>query len=277
MKNVKKEKFGGKKEIAIVNSITGLRFLASFLVVPIFKALGGISAAIFSAIFLLTDAIDGKLARKWKVSTFFGSIFDGATDKAFCIMALGILMAINPLVFSIPLLMELGILIVQNKKMHKGLNVKSNFIGKVKMWALSLSTVGSMIAVDLLNMPFILDYIKNAALDKVVSIKEFLILLGINLPAIIFQALTLRSYSKESKEDVIEDKKEENIDLAETKEFPLVRLQEISEERQKLEEEYTFLEKAKIIGEKLFDPEYYAENKDRQIRVLTKELFNKRG
>ena len=53
------------------------------------------------------------------------------------------------------------------------------------------------------------------------------------------------------------------------------RNHKIQEEKERLQEEYTFLEKAKIIKEKLFDPEYYDKNKDRQIRVLTKELFTK--
>jgi len=275
MKNNGK-KYAGPGKIAVVNAITGLRFLASFLVVPIFKALGGLGAAIFSGIFLLTDSIDGGLARKFKASTFFGSIFDGLTDKTFMLLTSALLMAYNPVIFSIPLLMELAIIIVQNKKMKKGLNVKSNFIGKAKMWGLSISMVASLLAVDLLNLPLFIDYIKNFSLDKVASIKDFLIMLGINLPGIVMEALTLHSYSKELKEEKPEEVKEKKQEQVKAeKNDPEIRLEEIKKEKEKLKDEYSLLEKSKIIGEKLFDPEYYDENKDRQIGTLTRELFKK--
>ena len=92
---MEEKKYGSKKQIAFVNAITGSRFLGSFLVIPTFKLMGGISAAVFSAIFLLTDFIDGHLARKWNSSTFFGALFDGTTDKAYGIMACLLLMTIN--------------------------------------------------------------------------------------------------------------------------------------------------------------------------------------
>ena len=114
-----KKKYGSKKQITIVNSITASRFLGSFLVIPIFKTLGGLSASVFSAIFLLTDFIEGHLARNWKSSTFFGALFDGASDKAYGIMACALLMTINPVVFSIPLIMESAIVMSQKKKLNK--------------------------------------------------------------------------------------------------------------------------------------------------------------
>ena len=133
--------------------------------------------------------------------------------------------------------------------------------------------IGSFIAVELLNLPGFFEYLKYASLDKVATIKDTSILLGIELPAIISQLLTLKSYKKEVQEDelekVIEQTKQENeID-------PIVRLQEISEEKETLQNDLDILEKMKIMKEKLFDPEYYSENKDAPIRKLTKELFKK--
>jgi len=303
----KKKKYGNKKDILLVNSITGLRFIASFLVVPVFQALGGVGAAIFSAIFLATDAIDGGLARKKNASTFFGSIFDGVTDKIFAVLALAILMTINPVIFGLPILIELGIIAVQNAKMQNGLNVKSNLIGKLKTCALSASMVASFIAIDLLNMPLFLDYLKNFSLDKVASIRDLLILLGINLPTIVLQLLTINSYKKElkkgkeeydelllkdlnnltnkDKEELMTKLNEEDKEilkeyLGENRKTPEERLKEIDSEREKLIYDLNILDKAKAINEKLFDPEYYDQNKDRQLRVLTKELFEdykKRG
>lgn len=280
MKEQENKKFGTKKEIAIVNSVTGTRFLASFLVIPTFKVLGGVSAAVFSGIFLLTDFIDGFLARKFKASTFFGAAFDGATDKAYGIISFALLMTINPVIFAIPLLFEMAIVVAQNKKMKKGMNIKSNMIGKIKTWFLGLSIVGSFIAVDLLNLPPFIEYIKYASLDKVATIKESLLLLGIELPAIVFQLMTFNSYNKESKEELpIEEEKivEDNLNKEDEvlEDNATIKLQEIANEKESLQEEMKLLEKMKALGNALFDPEYYDKNKDMPIRSLTKELFKK--
>lgn len=277
-KDYNKKKFGSAKDILLVNSITGLRFIGSFLVIPIFKSLGGISAALFSAIFLFTDFIDGQLARKLKSSTFFGALFDGLTDKTFGITCLLMLMAINPILFSLPLLLESSILLTQKKKLKKGLNVKSNITGKVKTWFLSMSIVGSFLAVDLLDIPDFITYIKYFSLDKIANIEKALALFSIELPSLIAQILTLKSYNNEANEEVkiekpVNESTEFELDKKEI--APEIRLQEIAEEKQQLQNELTKLEKIKILGEKMFDPEYYAENKDMPIRKLTNELFNK--
>ncbi len=280
---MKEKKYGSKKQIAIVNAVTASRFLGSFLVIPTFKLLGGISASIFSAIFLLTDFIDGNLARKWNSSTFFGALFDGTTDKAYGIMTCMLLMTINPVVFSIPLIMEIAIVLSQKKKLNNDKNVQSNMIGKIKTGILSMSIVGSFIAVELLNMPEFIEYLKYASLDKVACIRDFLVLLGIQLPTTVAQILTLRSYNKEATKKDEEEIKTENLDNSIEKEMcfensienPNVVLQDIAIERQQLEEEKTLLEKAKILGDALFDPEYYEQNKDMPIRKLAKDLFKK--
>lgn len=269
-KNLDEIKFGSKKDILLVNSVTASRFIGSFFIIPTFKVLGGIAAAIFSAIFLFTDFIDGQLARKLKSSTFFGAAFDGLTDKTFAITCLMLLMNINPLLFSILILMESKILLVQNQKMKNGQNIQSNITGKIKMWFLSASIVGSFVAVDLLNIPNIINYIKFFSLDKVTSIKQALALVGINVPSFIMQLLTLKSYNSElNNEKIMEEKTvDENIN-------PLIKLEEIILEKEKLQEELSNLEKLKMFADKMFDPVYYSENKDMPIRKLTKDLFKK--
>jgi len=291
---MKKEKeYGSKRDIAIVNLVTALRFLGTFFVIPVFKTLGGIGAAIFSAIFLFTDFIDGALARKLKASTFFGALFDGICDKAFGIICIALLMSINPVVFSIPLLMEIGIVLAQSKKLQNNQNVKSNLMGKAKTWFLSASIIGSFVAVDLLNIPSFLEYIKCSSLDKVASINEFLVLLGIQAPTVIAQGLTLGSYIKESKTNLEKENAEINLENdMNIKETPTVNkelepemvLENIEEQRQNLynekrqilENQRSFLENAKIIGDAMFDPEYYANNKDMPIRTLAKNLLEKK-
>ena len=267
-----KKEFGSKKDVAIVNSVTAARFLGSFGIIPIFQTLGGTAAALFSVIFLLTDWIDGFLARKLKASTFFGALFDGTGDKVYGIICFLLLMSINPIVFSIPLLLELGIVASQRKKLKSGLNVQSNMTGKVKTWFLSASIVGSFLAVDLFNMPPLLDYIKYASLDKIQGIKDFFILLGIQMPATIMQILTLTSYNKEISKG-LNDRKlteaKENTFEDETNE----RLEKIKIEKETLEHKKSLLEKAKIMTDALFNPAYYAENKDKPISELSRELL----
>lgn len=278
------ETFGSPKKIAIVNSVTALRFIASFLVVPIFKALGGTAAAIFSGVFMATDWIDGFLARKFKASTFFGSIFDGVTDKTFAILTLGLLFFIEPAVYLISIFYEIYILYIQKKKMNAGLNVQSNMIGKIKTWIISASMMSSLIIVDKFNMDFIFTQNSKEQLSNVNDIKGILALLLTVIPTIIFQILTAHSYEKEyidnveeAKHDItyIDEDKEKlkniNIHLDSVEE----ELKKIQAKREKLKEDYTLLEKAKLLKSVLFDPKYYKENQDKQIRVLTKELFNK--
>ena len=269
-----KKEFGTKKHVAIVNSVTAARFLGSFGVIPVFQALGGTAAALFSVVFLLTDWIDGFLARKLKASTFFGALFDGTGDKIYGIMCFLLLMTINPVVFSIPLLMELGIVLVQIKKLKSGLNVQSNMTGKVKTWFLGASIVGSFLAVDLLNMPPLLDYIKYSSLDKIQSIKDFFVLLGIQMPSIVMQILTLSSYKKEIKNGLEEKEQAKEVKHEETIFVDTnPKLEEIEIEKETLENKKSLLEQAKIMVDTLFDPAYYAENKNMPISELKRELL----
>ncbi|MBE6156776.1 MAG: hypothetical protein E7161_03425 [Firmicutes bacterium] len=55
-------------------------------------------------------------------------------------------------------------------------------------------------------------------------------------------------------------------------EFKKVELQ--TQKIQLLEGKNSFLQKLKIIGPAMFDPEYYAQDKDMPIRTLAKELLD---
>lgn len=292
MEEQEKEEFGSKKDIILVNFVTALRFIGSFAVVPVFKLLGGLSAAVFSAIFLFTDFIDGTLARKLKASTFFGALFDGLTDKAFGIISFALLMTINPIIFSIPLILEVCIALVQNKKLKNGANIKSNMIGKIKTWVLSMSIVGSFALIETLNMSQCIDYIKTASVANIANIKDYLALFGIELPTIIFQLLTLASYNKEVNDDMKEYEKEQanrkiqensvivdveylNTEKTVVNTDDITRgLEDIQKQRESLQSINDILNKLKLMTEKIFDPEFYSENKDMPMRKLAKDLFN---
>lgn len=85
----------------------------------------------------LTDFIDGFLARNLNASTFFGSLFDALSDKAFLVINLLLLMSISPYAI-ILIIFELTIALIQSIKYNIGMNIKSNIFGKIKMWVAGL-------------------------------------------------------------------------------------------------------------------------------------------
>ena len=74
--------------LIFVNLLTTIRIIGVFMIVPIFFKYGGIYAALVSIACYLTDSIDGFLARNLNASTFFGSLFDALSDKAFLVINL---------------------------------------------------------------------------------------------------------------------------------------------------------------------------------------------
>ena len=121
-----------KFNFLITNFVTLLRVIGIFALIPVFKIYGGFATFMLSASCFLTDCIDGLMARELKSSTFFGSLFDALSDKAFLVVNMILLMSISPLAI-VPVFFELGIAYVQSVKFNKGMNIKSNMFGKVKM------------------------------------------------------------------------------------------------------------------------------------------------
>lgn len=133
----------GKLKI-FVNAITLFRLFGSFFLIPIFYIYGLRIVSIFSLALFLTDLIDGFLARKFKVSTFFGSSMDALSDKTLGIISLGILSSVS-LLMLIPLAIEILIPIVNSISYKNNANIKSSRIGKIKTWALGITVIGSFV------------------------------------------------------------------------------------------------------------------------------------
>ncbi|MBO4601443.1 MAG: CDP-alcohol phosphatidyltransferase family protein [Bacilli bacterium] len=129
-----------KKYFIIVNAITLSRILGSALLFPIFFYYGQNVIGIILSVLFATDWIDGYLARKHNVCTFFGSIMDGVCDKVMAIISCLILCYLNPFMI-VSIALELLIFIVNTFALMKNGNVKSSQIGKTKMWFLSLSVI----------------------------------------------------------------------------------------------------------------------------------------
>lgn len=129
-------------KLGIVNLFTTIRLLGIFFLVPCYFWYNGKVLAITNIICFLTDFFDGFLARLFKASSFFGSLYDGLTDKAFIIVNFFILFLVTPLSL-IPIFLEISIMIIQYIRFRKKLNVRSNLLGKIKMWLIGITIISS--------------------------------------------------------------------------------------------------------------------------------------
>lgn len=178
-----------KLKLIIVNLLTLIRIIGTIVLIPLYNSLGGKIVGIVSFFCYLTDSIDGILARKWHVSTFFGAVFDGISDKLFTIINFIILYLITPYAL-IPIIIEILIVLVQAFKFSRNLNVQSNIIGKSKVWILAITVVLTFLSSDIESISLLSLEVKNYILD----ISNKTLYLYLLMPAIIMEVLTLFSY-----------------------------------------------------------------------------------
>ena len=176
-------------KLILINILTFIRIIGTIILIPIYNSFGAFSVSILSMICYLTDSIDGLLARKWRVSTFFGALFDGVADKLFTIINFIVLYLITPYAL-IPILLEISIVCVLFIKFVLKLNIQSNIIGKVKVWILAMSVVVALFISGINDITFIPIVFKSLF----INIPEKTLYLYILLPAIIMEVLTLISY-----------------------------------------------------------------------------------
>ncbi len=129
-----------------VNILTSARVLGALIIIPIYFKWGGIVASITSGLLFITDFLDGLLARSFHVQSFFGSIIDAVSDKLLGISILIVLALINYL-YILPILLELGILIVNTVSFKMGNNTKTSFKGKIKTNILDIVLVISLFVI----------------------------------------------------------------------------------------------------------------------------------
>lgn len=144
-----------KKDIIIkifVNILTSARVVGALVIIPIYFKWGGTVAAIVSSALFITDFLDGLIARTCHVQSFFGSIIDALSDKLLGISILIVLALINPL-YVIPIILEMGILIVNVISFKIGNNTKTSFKGKIKTNILDIVLVISLLAIAIDDIP----------------------------------------------------------------------------------------------------------------------------
>lgn len=165
-----------KKYKILVNAITLSRVVASFLIVPIYLKFGSVVTSIFAAIMLLTDTIDGKLARGLHVESFFGSLVDSLADKILGGVILFILSYISKL-YLIPLILEVLIIIVNFVSMLRKNNIKTSFIGKCKTTILDVCIVLSLFLLYFNALDIYISYLSiPVIISEVVVLLDYIII-----------------------------------------------------------------------------------------------------
>ena len=177
--------------VILVNLLTTVRIVGVVCLLPIFLHFGGVAAALLSIACYLTDWIDGIIARKCHVSTFFGSVFDGVADKMFSVANLIVLFTITKYAI-VPILFEAAIIIIQTIKYHKNENVQSSKTGKLKTWIVSLTVVLLYLLIDIKSLTFL----PSNFINYIAGLNQVKLFGLVFIPLYIFEVLTLLSYLK---------------------------------------------------------------------------------
>lgn len=124
----------------ITNLITTSRLVFTIVLMSLYKVIPNYLFLIFIAIVFSTDFIDGRLARKYHVETFYGSLMDTLADKVLNIALILPIIKVTYL-FWILLGCEVLILLINTIGTIHGKKTRTLFLGKVKMWFVFLSIV----------------------------------------------------------------------------------------------------------------------------------------
>lgn len=125
----------------IPNLLTVSRLLSPFIIVPIALLDNLMATFIVASLFALTDALDGKIARKFHLQSKLGSMLDPITDKFFAFGLLLPNLLSFPISICILLLLEAIIGMINSYSTLKGNHPKSNLLGKTKTTFLSITAV----------------------------------------------------------------------------------------------------------------------------------------
>ena len=273
--NIEKESKNNKNHTRnkiLVNFITSIRSLGTIAIVPIFLNCGSFTTALAAAGFFLTDCIDGFLARKLRVETFFGSLLDALSDKAFGIVCLMLLSTLNPLFLAI-IGVELGILTINYKSAQKDNNVKSSKVGKAKTLLLAATIVGSFFCYGAPTLKEVLNYINVSTFNTLLETNPDILSSILAIPAVGASLYAAKDYfnkakSQEQPQDTI-DSQQKLTELDESIQQIEIQKQQLLSKKEEILERKS---KEEILHD-LFDTDFYHENKNARIKSL---LYKKR-
>ena len=275
--NTSAEKYGKnhKRNLILVNLITAIRSLGTIAIVPIFTSCGALVTGLAAMGFFLTDFIDGTLARKLKVQTFFGSLLDAVSDKAFGIVCLLLLSTLNPIFLAV-IGIELGIFAINYHNAQNNKNVQSSLAGKAKTLLLAATVIGGFFCYDAPTIKEVLNYVNVSTFNTLLDTNPDILSSILAIPVIGASLYVAKDYAakgkKEEKTEVVEEpiiEEQPSITLDEISE----RREELLQQKQQIEEVLELKSREEIIYD-LFDTEFYLEHKDDEIKSL---LYKKRS
>ena len=123
-----------------VNLITIFRLCFSIILATVRNKITKNSFIAMVIVLFFSDTLDGVLARKFNVQTFFGSIMDTVADKVLSIILYLVLIDSEPVLAPI-LLCEFIIAIVNICAIVMKKQPKSNKVGKTKTWFVGANIV----------------------------------------------------------------------------------------------------------------------------------------
>lgn len=139
-----------------VNSITMLRLIGTFLMPIICINMNPKEIIFYLIILLLTDSIDGIMARRLKVPTLFGALLDALADKLFGISTLALLSMSYPIML-LPIITEAIITLINTGGATKGSSIESSNLGKLKTWIMGISIVLAFLTIYAKNFVLLLN------------------------------------------------------------------------------------------------------------------------
>lgn len=263
--HIEKEEKYGKNHVRnkiLVNLITSIRSLGTIAIIPIFLKCGSFVTALSAAGFFVTDFIDGFLARRLKVQSFFGSLLDALSDKAFGIICLLLLSTLNPIFLAV-IGLELGIFAINYKSAQNDHNVKTSTAGRAKTLLLAGTIVGSFFCYGAPTIKELLNYVNVSTFNTLLETNPDILSTILAIPSIGANLYVAKDYLNISKK---QEEKEEVViqDVTTT-------LEEIAQKREELlgqKEQLKVLKSREEILHDLFDTEFYLEHKDDKIKSL---------
>ena len=131
------KKIGAK---ILVNAVTMIRVIGTFLLPIISIKFNAKELVTYIIILLVTDMVDGILARRLGVSTLFGSLFDALADKLLGIALLIVIASHYPLML-LPVITEVLITLINTSGGSRGSSIESSKLGKFKTLILGICIV----------------------------------------------------------------------------------------------------------------------------------------
>lgn len=163
----------GNRHKQIPNILTMIRLFAPIVIIPSF-VLGNIPFAFGSIVaFSLTDALDGFIARTFKLTSELGKDLDAVADKLFAATLLISLSTVNPIyLFSLAFETVIGGVCSYKKLNH--LDIKTCKIGKIKTILLDLFVVVGMGSLFIDLSPLLLNMMCiTTGILQISTIKEY--------------------------------------------------------------------------------------------------------